>query len=281
MVYTSRKTQYTVVAVVSRNDTNDCYIAKRAGAEDGSQYTLIRIKDHETIRNFLEMYRRAGDSKGGPLQDSFSSGNDYMLVFPFRAERPLKDFFQGDDKTLSEVEEICINLVLACISSGVPFPLLYLILNQGKLNISRDGSIYPGYAVDLSQLDIKKGERDCAVECAQILLTLLEVKAEEKNISYTLLTKRTENRSYERFTELYRDLSIASAPTYKGNLLQRIRSFFIRNADMLFGILFWICLILAIVALCLLLSHTFVGDVPWLRLFFNSFKKIGTESMLQ
>ena len=281
MVFTSRKSQYTVVAVISQGDVNDCYIARREGSSDGSQYTLILIKDHSTIKIFLEMYMKAEIRGENPLIDGFSVENDYVLVYPYRPERPLKDFYVGDALSVSECESICINLIMSCISSNLPYPFLYLVLRQGLINLSKDGSIFFGYSVDLSELDLNKGEKPCASECASLLVVLLEPKASEKSVSYELLVRRTQYQSYDKFAELYRDLSIASAPTAKGNLIQRIKSFFIRNADRLFGIFFWVCLILVIVALCMLISNTFIGDIPWLRLFFNSFKQIGTESLLQ
>ena len=281
MVFSSRKSQYTVVAVISRGDINDCYVAKREGSSDGSQYTLILIKDHDTIKNFLEMYRRSRISGDSPLIDSFSVENDYVLVYPYRQERLLKDFYVGDAMTVTECESVCINLIMSCISSNLPYPFLYLLIKQGLINISKDGSVYFGYAADLSELDLSKGEKNCASECAALLVVLLEPKSSEKSVSYELLLRRTRYQSYDHYAELYRDLSIAAAPTEKGNLLLRIKSFFARNADTFFGILFWICLILVIVALTMLISHTFIGDIPWLRLFFNSFKEIGTETLLQ
>ena len=148
MVFTSRKTQYTVIATISENEINDCYIARRSNSADGSQYTLILIKDHSTIKIFLEMYRRADISGENPLIESFSVENDYVLVYPYRTERPLKDFYVGDAMSLSECEGVCINLIMSCISANLPFPLLYLILNQEKLNLAKDGTIYLNYAVD-------------------------------------------------------------------------------------------------------------------------------------
>ncbi len=281
MIFASSKSQYTVLAVISRGEINDCYIARREGSTDGSQYTLLLIKDHSTIKLFLEMYRRAEIGGDSPLIDCFSVENDYVLVYPYRSERPIDSFYIGDSMTVTECESVCINLIMSCISSNLPYPLLYLIIDQHKINIAKDGSVYFGYAVDLSQLDLAKNERNCASECAGLLVELLEPKAAEKSVSYELLLRRTQYQSYEKFAELYRDLSIASAPTAKGNIIQRIKSFFSRNADTLFGILFWVCLLLTIVALALLISNTFIGDVPWLRIFFNSFKQIGTESLLQ
>lgn len=286
MTFQSRDMSYTVVSTIFKGPVNDCYTARPMGARDGREYTLVVINDHETVKTLMEIEsgRRGAigrPSSEGVLTDSFTNGNSYILVFPYRQERPLSTFFVGEAYTLHRCENICINLMLTCISCGLPYPLLYLILEQSLINLARDDSIYLGYSMDLKELDRSKGERECAVKCADIMLSVLETKSDEKNISYELLSKKSANHSYSRFTELYRDLMIASAPVEKRRLLVRIKSFFYRNADTLFGILFWVSLILGIVALILLLTHLVWGDVPFLRIFFNSFKNIGTESLQQ
>lgn len=281
MTFRSRESSYTPVSVILRGEVNDCYMARPEGGNDGREFTLVVIKDHETVKELMEAERLGRYSKDSVLIESFTAGNSYVLVFPGRQDRPLSDFFVGEAYSLTRCEDICTNLMLTCISCGIPFPLLYLILDQGLINLAKDDSIYLSYGVDLKELDRTKTEKDCAVKCADIMLSVLETKANEKNISYELLSKKSANNSYTRFTELYRDLRIAATPVEKRKILTRIKSFFYRNSDLLFGILFWISLILGIVALILLLTHLVWGDVPFLRLFFNSFKNIGTESLVQ
>ena len=282
MTYKSRDTSYTVISTVLEGEVNDCYIARPEGTRDGREFTLIVIKDHETVRTMIEIKSRTGNpGSDGALVDSFTNGNLYIMVFPYRQERPLDSFFVGEAYTLSRCEDICTNLMITCISCNIPYPLLYLILSQRLINLARDDSIYLSYGVDLKDLDNQKTERDCAVKCADIMLSVLETKSGEKNISYELLSRKSENNSYNRFTELYRDLRIAAVPVKKQSIPLRIKSFFYRNADTLFGILFWVSLILGIIALVLLLTQLVWGDVPFLRIFFNSFKNIGTESLEQ
>ncbi|MBQ7583423.1 MAG: hypothetical protein IJT24_02330 [Lachnospiraceae bacterium] len=282
MTFRSRDTAYNVTSTILRSAVNDCYTARPEGTDDGREFTLVVVNDHATVKTLMEIASRNHRPSGeGVMIESFTSGQSYVLVFPYRQERPLDRFFVGEAYTLSRCETICTNLLLTCISSGLGDPILYLILEQGLINLSKDDGIYLSYAADLTELDRTKTERDCAVKCADIMLSVLETKSDVKNISYELLSKKAANNSYSRFTELYRDLSIASAPVKKRKLLVRIKSFFYRNADRLFGILFWIALILGIVALVLLLTHLVWGDVPFLRIFFNSFKNIGTESLQQ
>ncbi|MCR5236167.1 MAG: hypothetical protein K6E34_03055 [Lachnospiraceae bacterium] len=280
MTFKSRNTSYTVASTILHTAVNDCYTAKPEGGNDGREFLLVVINDHDTVRSFMETEsKRVAAPEEGMLIETFTSGQSYVLVFPYRQERPLDRFFVGEAYTLERCENICTNLLLSCISCMLPYPYLYLILEQGLINLSKDDSIYFSYSVDLTELDITKTERDCAVKCADIMLSVLETKSDVKNISFELLSKKSANNSYSRFTELYRDLRIAATPVKKRQLLVRIKSFFYRNSDRLFGILFWVSLILGIVALVLLLTHLVWGDVPFLRIFFNSFKNIGTESL--
>jgi len=281
MTFESQKSSYTVVSTLLDGEANCCYVARLTDDMGGRSFSIIAVKDHDAIRMLMEAESKIVDLKNSQLVDAFSYGNDYILVFPYRQERPLSSFFVGESMTLSEIEDIGTNLLLACMTVSLPFPILYLMLEQGQINLSKDGGIFLSFNIDLKYLDLKRTERDCTVKCAQILREMLSTKADEKNISYELLSRKSENNSYNTFTELYRDLRIAAMPVEKRGLLVRIKSFFHRNADLLFGILFWVCLILGIVALILLLSHVVWGNVPIIRWFINTFKIIGTESMLQ
>ena len=282
MTFTSRDTSYIVTSTILRSAVNDCYTARLEDGNGGREFTLIVVNDHDTVKSMMEIEsKNRVASTEGVLIETFTSGQSFVMVFPFRQDRPLNRFFVGEAYTLERCEDICTNLLLTCISCGLPFPFLYLILEQELINLSRDDSIFFSYSVDLSSLDTTKTEKDCAVKCADIMLAVLETKSDVKNVSYELLSKKSANSSYSRFTELYRDLRIAATPVKKRKILVRVRSFFYRNADRLFGILFWIALILGIVALILLLTHLVWGDVPFLRIFFNSFKNIGTESLQQ
>lgn len=279
MVISSSDNSYEIISTIISGEVNDCYIAVDPDDEKGGRYTLLIIREHETVRTLMEIMRLWDNRSESPLIEAFTSGQDFCMVFPYRTERELRRFFVGDAYSLSQCEGICINLILACISCNLPPALLFLILNQNLINLSKDDSIFFSFSMDLSGLDKTKNERDCATDCAKILLDILSTKTAEKNISYVLLSKKVNNRSYSRFTEIYRDLMIVSAPVKKRGIINRIKSLFYRNMDRLFGILFWICLILMIVALILLFSHLILGDIPFLRIFFNSFKNIGTESL--
>lgn len=281
MIYESPTMRLKCIQVVKRGTINDILICQDLNEVGGSLYTLLAVKDHKTARTFLEIFEKAEQQENSFFVESFSVEGEFFIVFPYTQERPLARFYSGGSLKLTECEEICINVILTCISSGLPYPILYLILEQRQLHLARDHSVYFGYQLELSELDASKTERDCTVQCARILLELLEPKASQKAVSYQLLQKKVAKRSYQKFTELYKDIRIAAAPKRRRGIVAALRGVFARNRDRLFHILLWVCVILILLVGAAFLTQAVLGDVPWLRFFINSFKTIGTESLLQ
>lgn len=268
------------VRTVKKSDINDVYICRDLNTVTGSLYTLLVIKDHLTAKKYLEVFERAGMSAQDSYIDCFSDKGMLCMVFEYKKERPLKDFYMGSSYTLPECEDVCIRVITTCIASNLPFPLVYLILKQGQLHMSKDHSVYFSYQLDLSELDPEMTERDCAVQCASLLRDMLASKAPQKAFSYRLLEKKISRKSYDRLTELYKDIRITAAPRKRG-IVKRIKTWFDRHQDGLFRILLAVCFVLAFVAVMSLGSQLLFGDIPWMRIFFNGFKTIGTESLVQ
>ena len=258
---------------------NDIYVCQDDFSDTKDRYTIVVIKDHTTFKKYIDICVAYGKDENEFLVDYFTDGSQYIMVFPYTKRRPLSDFYVGDAMSLLESEQVCRELVLSCIQSALPFPLLYLVLRQGQLNLNRDLTVYLTYEFDLTELDETKGEKDCVVECARILLGLYESKQKQKAISYTLLEKKIHSYGYSRFSELYKDITIAAAPKRKANIVKRAMAFFEANKDRFFAALVFVCVILIIVAVLCFVSQLIWGDVPWLSVFFNNFKEIGTESL--
>lgn len=281
MIYESDKMRLLTVSTKSVGEVSDCYICKDLNAGGNIMYTVIVVHDHTRVRQVLELFRMSDRTGDGVLIEEFACGDQEILVFPYHRERPLAEFYNGESLTLAQCEEVCISTILACITCNLPYPILYLLLTGGQLQMANDRSVYFAYEMDLAELDPEIGESECTGVCAKLLLTLLEPKAGQKATSYYLLSKKTANGSYDRFTDLYRDVTIAAVSTEKLTLYRRFRLWLTRNTDNILGILFWISVILGIVALSILLSRLFLGGNSWLRLLYNTFKQIGTESLLQ
>ena len=281
MIFESSKMKLEVISTKLIGETNDCYICKDLKSSGGSLYTVIVAKDHECIKNVLEAFRRLDLVENSALVDSFACEGIHVLVFPYRRERNLFDFYAGELYSLKVCEDICINTIIACMQLALPYQLLYLLLTQNQLNLSSDNNIFMSYAIDLKDFDLNITEKDCVVECARIILVLLEAKASQKANSFILLQKKSANRSYSKFSELYRDITIAAVGDKRISLFGRLKLWLSLYSNYIFGVLFWICVILGIIALSLILSRFVLGNGSWLRIIFNNFKNIGTESLVQ
>ena len=128
---------------------------------------------------------------------------------------------------------------------------------------------------------MEKKEKDCVLLCGVILKKLLESKITSKGFAYQVLEKKIQRASYNHFIEIYRDMKIAATPKKQKGLRNKVMTTLARRESGLVRLFFFICTIVIIVAVASLISHLLFGDVPWLRIIFNGFKEIGTESLLQ
>lgn len=272
------KTLYTV----KRSSTGEVQICEDLGSRNKVKYTVWVIKNHSKVKSILSEYSKATSYIEKPTYiDMFSDQGNFFIVFPYVPERQLMMFYMGKVLSLRECEEICVNLIIACMTSNLPWSVLYQVLVQREIQLSRDGNIALSYCVDLEDYDETVDESKCVVECARLLIELLENKADKKANSYILLMKKVEKNTYYHFTDLYKDVKAAMTPLRKGGILIRIRLFFVRNKDEIFAALFRISIVLAIFVLLTFLTNLILGDVPWLRIFIKTFEHIGLEDLRQ
>ena len=281
MIFQSDNMQLKTIQTVLNRDCADVYVCRDNLSQERMFYTVIVVKDRETAKKMLIMFHTGERQKCPFLKACFSDKNAVIFVFTYNSSRLLVDFYQAGRYTISECEDICKNLILSCITSELPWPFLYLILKQRQIHMSRERNITLGYYVDLTELDGSITEKQCVVECARLLLELLEDHANGKAISYELLTKRVANSGYNRFTELYKDITIAAAPEDKLGIWSKIKRFFLIHKNAFFYLLLILCIILVVLVIISFFSQMIMGDIPWMRLLQSGFKQIGTESLLK
>jgi hypothetical protein len=240
------------------------------------------VKDRDAAKTLLAVFENC--SRDIKADESvyikcFSHKEELCYLFEYHEQRKLNTFVWGQITSPNIREEICINIVLSCLSSSLPFPLLYLILSQGLINIEKDNSVFFTPYFDLSELDLNMSEADCTVRCVYILLEILQGNSQKNLKSFDLLRKKTDSRSYRHFTELYRDIRITALPTVKPKLFKRFRLLWQRNKDTIFKILLVLSVVSAIIALVMLLSYLIFGDFILARLFSGSIDQIGTEQI--
>lgn len=267
--------------VVFRGKVNDVLVCQDVASGGKTYYTVLAVHGRGTAKRLLELYHAGSGRARETFVADFTWRDSYLMVFDYVRERPLDAFFSSEVFSLQECEFLCLNLTVECLASGIPYPVLYLQLLQDQIHIARDKNVYLGYCIDLQQLSPGIGEKECATLCAQKIFALLGGFNSGRATSYRLLEKRAQKSGYQRFTDLYKDLKMASVPLEKDGVWRKIKRFFRYQQDRIFRILLVVCVVLGLLALLMVVSQAVFGDVPFLRLFVNTFKQVGTESMLQ
>lgn len=281
MFYQSDRMKLERIRVVMQGPVNDVYICRDCHTKGETAYTLIVIKDHRTAKEYLEIFELSGKRSKEAYVESFSDQGNFCMVFAYRRERPLKSFYMGNSYSLEESEKVCTELILNCMSSSLPFPILYLVLTQGQIHLAQDNSIYFGYQFNLEELDPAKTEKDCVLACAGILKGLLATKSLSKGFTVKVLEKKIARESYRHFAELYKDVKLTAAPKKQKGIVKRFLYQLRKHQQRLTRILFIVCVLAAILAVLSLISQLLFGEVAWLRLIVNGFKIIGTQSLEQ
>lgn len=264
---------------VFRGKVNDVIVCQDISGGGNTYYTVWVVYDRNIAKKLMELFHTG--QKNPKFVADYTWKDSYLVVFDYVRERPLESFFASEITSLAACEQMGLNLTVECLAGGVPYPILFLQLKQGRIHISRDRSIYLGYEIDLEDFLEKITEKDCATLCAKIVFHYIEEVKTARATSYKLLEKKLWKGGYYRFTDFYKDLKMASLPLKKEGILAGIQKFYRHNQDRIFRVVMVICILLGILALTMIVSQVFFSDVPFFRLFINPFKEIGTESLLQ
>ena len=270
------------VQLISENEHGRVIVCEDLSSREHIRYAVYVTSEHDTIAALHRVYSQARNLSSDTELKYFSDGGDFLVVFPYVAARPMSRFYMGRELPMNECENISKNYIIACMTAELPWQVLYLVLSQGQVNIARDGSVYFSYSIDFSELDESITERDCVRLCASDLITMFSQKP--SNIKWDLrelLQRKSERASFSRFTELYRDVDIASRQSGKKGFFRRLAVWFSDHKDQIFRILLILAIILVVFTLITFLTNAIFGDVPWLRLFIRSFERIGLESLVQ
>lgn len=284
MVYYAQGMELEIVSRLLHGSVNDVAVCRDRLSPSQTLYTLLEVHDRACARSMmvmLEENRRTGED---PCLLWFAQNESLLFLFPYREERKLSMFAPGQMVSARERELAAIHLVMECLSVALPWPLLYLVLEQGCVQIAKDNSVYFTMALDLSALKPECTERDCVYSCAGLLLELLEGSADggrrRKPLkSLKLIRKKLLKNAYTCFPELYQDIRVTALPMGRSSLRSRTSGLYRDNRDRLFRVLLVICLLLAVAAAIVLVSQIIFGDVPLLRLFRHTFDVIGTENL--
>lgn len=287
MVYYAQGMELEVISQVFHGSANDVAVCRDRLSASGTLYTLLAVHDRACARKMLAVMEDSQRTGESPCLLRFSQNETMLFLFPYREERKFSAFAAGQMTSPEAGESICINLVMECLSTGLPWPLLYLVLEQDCVQIAKDNTVYFTMILDLKDLEPARTEKNCVSSCARLLLDLLAGpvaggrRRRKKLKSFELIQKKTRKNAYTGFPELYQDIKVTALPTVKPSLKKRARIFWQNNWDRLFQLLLVLCILLVIAAVVILVSQLIFGDVPLLRLFRHAFDVIGTENLHQ
>lgn len=277
MVIGTKERQYTVIREVISGKVNDVYVCRGPSGSSG-YHTVWLVKDRTVAKHL------AGVLYG--IAECFAEKDMLCFVLPYEQERPLEKFYYAVVKSgVARPCEIWLGIVTMCMTCGMCHSLVCLMLSQGQVSISADGSTRFQYFVDLSDYDAKLSERDSVGKCTGLLLELMtmsgDVEGKEAAAAAELIVKKHERKEYGEYIRLYKDVKLLGIRTDKTRLFEVIKKFFLRNRDLIFRFLVAICVIIAVFAGVLLISRLVLGDFTFYRLFGGPIKQIGTESLMQ
>ena len=288
MTYYAQGMELEVISVLFCGSANDVVVCRDRLSPSGALYTAWVVHNRDCARKLLAVLESSERSEPFPCAAQMAQNEDLLFAFPYRADRKFSTFAKGQMVTSAMGESIAINLVMECLSSGLPWPILYLVLEQDRIQITKDNTIYFTMDLDLSELEPTRSERNCVSSCARLLLDLLAApaagsrKSRKKRLkSFELIRKKSMKGAYQAFPELYQDIKLTAIPSAKAPLKRRVKGTWQRNRDWLFRFLLVVCGLLVVIALAMLITQIIFGEVPWLRLFQHTFDVIGTENLHQ
>ncbi len=277
MIIESQDTKYECISRGFAGNVNEAYICRKADDSSGKYYVVHIIHAREVAKKIIEAFKNS-DIMTDTMK-IFTWKEAVCVVSDYYENRSLERFFMPQITGRRECEEIFQNIVLTCMGEQLPYPVLYLILSQRKFNLCADRRITINYCFDFEELDLTKTETDCVRECISMLLFLFDAKDEYGLASYQVLYKKERRDAYRSFIELYTDLKNAGLPLEKDTWRKKIRRFIEVRGNTIYRILRNFSIAVAVIAIVLIVSQMFFGDIPLLRLFTNSFKEIGNRRM--
>lgn len=279
MILETGKMRLVSVREILSGEVNDVIVCREESGRIKCWYTVWIFKDHAVAARVLEDFESTGREEGRP--ECFSYGACLCFLFPYIEERPLKRFYMRDAFSFRQREEIWMELVCVCMSSELPFTVLDMLLTDGQLRLGRDCKICLQYTADFENYDPAVTERECVMDCASILLWMMQQENSKTWKDGKLLKIKLENEAYETFAGLYRDIRILTDHEQKAGMLEEMLGWVRQRRDPLFRLMLTAAAALVVIALILLLSQVIFGDTSILRIFQNGFETIGTESLLQ
>ena len=281
MLLNTGKKQYKIVSEVQKGSVNDIYVCQNQNEPTAPYKTVWLVKNRRIAKELM-------GSLGNVCEECFMHNEHAGFVFAYDGERLLDRFYQNTIQSESaQASRIWLELIVRCMTSGLPPAVLNMILKQKQIHISADGSIWFGYFLDLSEYDAQAGEKENVALCAAYLARLIEDGLvmntdTASNIRVmNLIQKKLNREKYQEFMQLYSDIKLMTRERNPGSRKKSLKGIVTSRQDMIYKIRAFLCIVLVCIVIFMLVGHVFFGEFSFWKLFHNSLDQIGTESLLQ
>lgn len=276
MLLCAGEREYKVIREVFTGEKNDVYICQNAKEPKAPFKTLWLVKDRILIRILM-------GSMGDVCEENFMQNENACFVFPYFVERPLFRFYLGTIRNGScTQQQVLLELVVRCMTSGLPTEILNLILKQDQINIGADGMIWFGFSLDLSEYKDHVLEKENVSICAGIISELSGLeRASGYDITMRLLDKKLNRGGYEEFIQLYKDIKLIVQEQESADTKEKLKGFVRSKQDSIYRFLACLCIVLVCTTIIFAIGHFVFGEFSFWKLFSSPLDMIGTESLLQ
>ena len=281
MFLNTGKNQYKIISEVLKGSVNDIYVCQNQKEPTAPYKTVWLVKDRRIAKALM-------GNLGNACEECFMHNENAGFVFEYGGQRLLDRFYQNTIQSESaQASRIWLELIVRCMTSGLPPAVLNMILKQKQIHISADGGIWFGYFLDLSEYDAQAGEKENAALCAAYIVQLIESglvmnKDTAKNIRVmNLILKKLDRKKYQEFMQLYSDMKLMTRESDPGSRKKSLKAIVASRQDMIYKILAFLCIVLVCMVIFMLVGHLFFGEFSFWKLFHDSLEQIGTETLLQ
>lgn len=275
MIIEAAKEKYEVLAHVFHGRINDSYVCQKAGT--GKKCILNVITGVKASKKLIAALY--GEDREKPKAEAFTYMDKLCIEFPYYESRSITRFCDNDINTVQDYEKVLSNIAFECLSCELPFPILYLALCQQKLNLYSNLDVSIDYAIDFAKFNPSRGEADCIKACLSIMLRLYDDRFKRGSAVYGIISKKNKRDAYRSFMELYSDVRNSGISIERRKLSDRLKAFFVRYGNIIFTIFKVIVVILAVVIIIMVICQIFLGDIPFIRIFTNTFLEIGKRRL--
>ena len=121
MFYQSQRMKLRCVRIVKKSRTNDIVICEDLNTSARNLYTLLAIKEHQTVKTYLEVFEQAHLTAQDSYIDSFSDQGAFCMVFGLTAAWEAKSRTEGSLLPGGYVPDKmeCCMISINCIKMGL------------------------------------------------------------------------------------------------------------------------------------------------------------------